>query len=93
MLLSAEYLALREGEGDGWCKPSCWCWPICWCLHHALVLPQLLVAAGHDCVPLSLHLAGDLGLALGTRFEEAEVIPAEEEGGTPVAAMKMFRAK
>ena len=57
------------------------------------VSPQLLVAAGHDCVPLSLHLDGDLGLALGTRFEEAEVIPAEEEGGTPVAAMKMFRAK
>ena len=57
------------------------------------VSSQLLVAAGHDCVPLSLHLDGDLGLALGTRFEEAEVIPAEEEGSTPVAAMKMFRAK
>ena len=57
------------------------------------VSPQLLVAGGHDCVPLSLHLDGDLGLALGTRFEEAEVLPTEEEGGTPVAAMKMFRAK
>ena len=57
------------------------------------VSPQLLVAGGHDCVPLTLHLDGDLGLALGTRFEEAEVLPTEEEGGTPVAAMKMFRAK
>ena len=57
------------------------------------VSPQLLVAGGHDCVPLTLHLTGDLGLVLGTRFEEAEVVPAEEEGGTPVAAMKMFRAK
>ena len=50
-----------------------------------------LVAGGHDCVPVNFLLDAEDNITLGTKFEEEQ--HNEEDTGTPVAAMMLFKAK
>ena len=54
------------------------------------ISPRLLVAGGHDCVPVMFNISDNHDLELGDRFESSD---ATEEASDTVGAMKMFRAR
>ena len=51
---------------------------------------RTLVAAGHNCVPITFNLTSSGSLTLGTKLEEDR---KQETGGAASSAMKIFQNK